>query len=552
MAISETKTTLLRFANQRQLRLFLIEMFKVNFYFEILDPSELDGTKNLIHHYRPVDISKSEKHLEGLVRTLVDKIQSKQKKQAFVDTRLALNVEEFDSYQLTYESIYKLEKKYRSLQDVPESAYTQFLAYISKHEFITQINQLVSLSFNFEDKNNDNAGWYICICVPLSQYNDTKSLVQKFKARELAIPWKTPISVWNTNSYIRPFKNIASNLGNVSSKDIDSTVLISFFFALFFGFCVADAVYGLVLLIASGYLILKKGTTGSIKNMSKIFFFSGITSTLLGVLSGSWAGDLISNEEGKLLDLLGIADWGVFQALRSLQVVDPINSTANVPFNRYLASVGLNPIVALLGMSILIGLCVILSGYIINTINNFRNNNIAEARESSAWLILLFSILIYGGVLAVGESSTVQLIWQLVIGFAVLLVFLVNSSKGIMGKIVGGFGTLWGLIGFFADILSFTRLIAVGLTGGIIGSVINLLSSLVYEAVGIPIVSFVFLLILLFAGHLFNFVITIFGAYINPLRLSYVEYLPKFISSSERNFEPEFIKATYNKLDIEL
>jgi V/A-type H+/Na+-transporting ATPase subunit I len=162
---------------------------------------------------------------------------------------------------------------------------------------------------------------------------------------------------------------------------------------------------------------------------------------------------------------------------------------------------------------------------------------------------LISGILIW--VADIAFKTNLGLAANILLLVSVLSVFIFNSGTGIGSKIMGGLGSLWGLIGFFADILSFTRLIAVGLTGGIIGSVINLLSSLIYTAIPIPFINFVVLLGVLLIGHLFNFVISVFGAYINPLRLSYVEYLPKFLSGSERNMMPEKISLTYHKLPFE-
>lgn len=547
MSIKATKNILLRIKNQSDLRNFVIDLFKEKVIFEVLSPNDLEGTKSIINHYKHNHVSKSHLHLKDLVQNIVDKQLSLRGQSPFDDTRFEIKFDELFENSISYENIYKLEKAKRNLEIIDPNSLQDFCAYLSNVEFEQKLNDILSLAFNFSDSQDSESGWYLCVSIPVEDSRKLDILADKYTIREIQIEWKNKISVWNTNSIIKPYQQIASDLGSVSRKDIDPTLMLSVFFSIFFGFCVADAVYGIVLTVVSAYLWFFTKAKAGILNMSKIFFFSGIASTIVGVLSGSWAGDLISRKDGALLNTLGIEEWGIFNFLRSLQVVDPIDAKSNVPFNNYLEGLNLNPIVALLGLSILIGLVTLFSGYILKTVNMYKNGNRKEGNESIVWLIFLISILTYSGSLVYGDSLTINLSLGL-IAFSLFLVFFVNTGKGIGGKIASGFGTLWGLIGFLADTLSFTRLIAVGLTGGIIGSVINLLATLLFSAINIPFLNLLILIILLLAGHGFNFVITIFGAYINPLRLSYVEYLPKFIGGNERNLEPEMINLTYNKL----
>jgi len=128
--------------------------------------------------------------------------------------------------------------------------------------------------------------------------------------------------------------------------------------------------------------------------------------------------------------------------------------------------------------------------------------------------------------------------------------FIFNKGKNLLAKISNGLGSLYGLISFGSDVLSFTRLVAVGLTSGIIANVINQIGWLLYQAFGNQILGTIFLIIFLVCGHLFNLVIALFGAYINPLRLNYVEFYPKFFKGTAQQIQPLQKNTFYLKLNF--
>jgi hypothetical protein len=522
----------------------LVDLFNSKVDFEILDPTELEGDSNKINYYKQEEVSRAEKHLTDKIQVIVDEYAKAQKSSMFTDSRKPISIADFEDHNVSYENIKQVVHNYTESihQDKDIDAMT---TYLSKIEFYEKFNSISKLAFNFEPKNSKapSTHWFVCVSLPGGNENLINELAAKNQITSFGTNWPNKISLWKSNSAFEPFRALAQDLGTVSSKDIDSTPIISFFFCTFFAFCLADAVYGVILTVIAALLWFNRKTKPNFVGISKIFFFSGIFTFLIGALTGSWAGDILSPDKGKLLDSLGIANWGIFEFFRSFQFIDPINTKAITPGNIYLAGIGLNPIVAMLGFSLLLGLVVILSGYLINTVNLYRNKQMEDANTSLAWLFLITGILLW--IADKAFKTNLGLAANALLLISVLSVFVFNSGTGIGSKIMSGLGSLWGLTGFFADILSFTRLIAVGLTGGIIGSVINLLSSLIYTAIPIPLINFVVLLGVLLIGHLFNFVISVFGAYINPLRLSYVEYLPKFLSGSERNMMPEKISLTH-------
>jgi V/A-type H+-transporting ATPase subunit I len=159
---------------------------------------------------------------------------------------------------------------------------------------------------------------------------------------------------------------------------------------------------------------------------------------------------------------------------------------------------GINPIVAMLGFAVFIGLLHIFTGLIINISNTVTIKNPSAALFELNWVIFLFALLSsFIGV--VGFSSILGISFPLLIASTVGL-FLLNNGKGISGKILGGFIKLYDIVAFIADMLSYTRLIAVGLTGSIIATVINLLASIAYQGSGPILGVFAVILILLIGG----------------------------------------------------
>jgi V/A-type H+-transporting ATPase subunit I len=127
--------------------------------------------------------------------------------------------------------------------------------------------------------------------------------------------------------------------------------------------------------------------------------------------------------------------------------------------------------------------------------------------------------------------------------------FIWNNGHHLATKVLYGLGNLYGLIGFIADTLSFTRLVAVGLTSGIIASVVNMMGFMVYEAIHIPLLNIVVAGLVLIGGHIFNLIISLFGAYVNPLRLHYVEFMPKFYKGQAKQIQPADTR-NYSHLQI--
>ena len=303
---------------------------------------------------------------------------------------------------------------------------------------------------------------------------------------------RVPIQLKN-NSFTKSFEFVTGLFSLPNYQEIDQTYLIAPFFMLFFGMCFGDAGYGLILFDVSTYFRLKSKDADS---------------SLLAL--GQWLGG------GAFV--VGLLMGGIFGiSLPWASDKDYIFSQDN-----------------LMMVSILIGIIQVLLGKTIGAYKKGRQLGWKHSLAGYAWVLLLIALgLIYGLPKAeIVLPSAVNYVLYGVAGLAVLVAFFYNSpGKNPFVNLGSGLWTTYETAsGLLGDSLSYIRLFAIGLTGGILGSVFNqlALSCVPASGSGASVVSYVVgwiaaLLILLF-GHGINFGIAMIGAFVHPLRLTFVEY----------------------------
>jgi len=343
------------------------------------------------------------------------------------------------------------------------------------------------------------------------------------------VSWQEEIVNWESNGVSSAFQNVAQSLGTISSKDADPNFWVSVFFSLFFALCLADVVYGLVLVGICSYFLFFSRVKKSAENFLRLFFYSGIVTIVIGILLNSWAGDL--------LNYIVLGDIP-----KSFQLIDLLNPQALTPVNQFLLkNGGLSPIVAMLGFSALLGMVHSYVAYLLGVKNSLLSKDYSQLSEQLSWLFFQTSVIL--AIVFTFTLPSLIIIGQSLIATSVLCLFVFNSAKG-LAKIGAGLGKLYGLVSVFADMISYTRLVAVGLTGGIIAQVVNTLAFL-FVGESPTIIGILLAVIIIFVGHSFNLVVSVFGAYINPLRLHYVEFFPKFYTARSRQLKPEKIEFSY-------
>jgi len=414
------------------------------------------------------------------------------------------------------------------------SGFLKYLAltheYLHLENLVTQVQRQV-----FEVTENSKVG-FLFIALPAAQEVKLKNLIQKQdQVLVQETSWPVEMVNWKNPGDLASFQTIPQAMGTISQKETDPTLITAILFSLFFAFCLSDALYGLIIALITGFILFFNKPKPQLKNILTIFFWSGIVTVIYGALTNSWAGNLFQKTPiGSVLTNLQILDP---LSLNPMQTNPELGLNKNPLLNQWLIEAGnIHPIAALLGFSLVIGLISLFTGYLIKMNNARKSKDWASLVFDISWIGFLVTLFVYIYSLVSAQfSSTITLI---VMSIFTVALFVFNEGKNLVSKIVKGLGSLYGLISFGSDVLSFTRLVAVGLTSGIIANVINQLGWLLYQSISNQVLAWILLISFLILGHLFNLVIALFGAYINPLRLNYVEFYPKFFKGTARQIQP--------------
>jgi len=245
-----------------------------------------------------------------------------------------------------------------------------------------------------------------------------------------------------------------------------------------------------------------------------------MSSILFGALTGSWFGDLYKP------DYLGKDNF--FLHLQEMFVViDPMDKT----------------IVALL-CALGIGICNQFYGIILKMYGALRNRDFLGAfSDGVCWIVTLVGVLIMVGKMFTDIPAALfnTGFWLFIAGAVGLVLTQGRDFKSPLARLAGGLVSLYGIMGsygitaFIGDTLSYCRLLALGLTTSIVAMSFNLMAGMLRE---VPYVGFILFLIVLMVGHLFNFCISVLGAFVHSMRLIFVEFFGRFYEGGSRPFQP--------------
>ncbi|PIS04989.1 MAG: hypothetical protein COT81_03425 [Candidatus Buchananbacteria bacterium CG10_big_fil_rev_8_21_14_0_10_42_9] len=314
------------------------------------------------------------------------------------------------------------------------------------------------------------------------------------------------------NKGFRPFEAITGIYGSPLAGEPDPTPWLAPFFIIFFGLCLTDAGYGAVLAGLS-FLALKLMKVGAeAKKLLKVLVYGGIATFVLGALAGGWFGIAIDT----------ITIEPIRNILQQIRLIDPVA----------------DPITMLI-ISLILGVIQVLVGLVVNIWWKVKHGQISEALwGSGVWFYTLSMLMVW--IMAKSEVlppvTLIPSLYLLYLGLALVVISGMRQTKNLFLKPVIGILGLYNIVGYFSDVLSYSRLLALGLATGIIASVINLIAFLAADLV--PYVGWVLTIGILIGGHIFNMAINVLGAYIHSGRLQFVEFFPKFMEGGGKTFEP--------------
>ncbi|NLP13149.1 MAG: V-type ATP synthase subunit I [Clostridium sp.] len=315
------------------------------------------------------------------------------------------------------------------------------------------------------------------------------------------------------NDIAKSVESITSMYSVPNSREIDPNTIMAPFFMLFFGLMLSDGGYGALLAIATAIILkvfkLEEGT----KRFMKLMFYCGISTMFWGLLFGGWF------------------------------------SIPNIP------SLWFNPVddpELLLSYSLLFGVIHIYVGLGVRAANLIREKKYLDVVfDVLFWYIIFtgFALYLLPYIPKIDPDRVTGLVnigkYLLLIGAVLLVLTQGRSKKNIFAKLVNGISSLYDLVGFLSDVLSYSRLLAMGLATSVIGSIVNQMAAMLGFN---NIFKIILVALVLLVGHAINFAINALGAYVHSSRLQYIEFFGKFYKGGGTSFEPFKANTKYINL----
>jgi len=299
------------------------------------------------------------------------------------------------------------------------------------------------------------------------------------------------------------------------SREIDPSKIMTPFFVIFFGLMLSDGGYGVILAILAAIILWRFKLQDSTRKFMKLMFFCGLSTMFWGLMFGGWFG-----------------------------------ISALVPYALWFDMVS-NPEL-MLSWSLLFGVIHMYVGLGLKAANLIRRRKYLDALfDVGFWYVFftgaVLTLLPYAP--AINQEKAVQISsvgkYLLAAGAVLLILTQGRAKKGIIKKFFSGLSSLYDLIGFLSDILSYSRLLALGLATSIIAGIVNQMSVMF----DIPVVLKVFIAAaILLIGHAINFGINVLGAYVHSCRLQYLEFFGKFFTGGGEPFSPLKANTKYIQL----
>jgi V/A-type H+-transporting ATPase subunit I len=368
---------------------------------------------------------------------------------------------------------------------------------------------------------------------------DAKSLTDDLNFRfDLALELEQPSEdedvpvLLKNNAFSEPLESVVAGFSLPSKGEADPTTVMSFFYYLLFGIMLSDAGYGLLIAIGCGLALFKfkKTMETSVKNFLKMFFICGISTIFWGIMFGSYFGDLV--------DVISEAFFGGKVTIPPLWFF-PVNEPMRM-----------------LTFAMTFGLIHLLTGLIMKLYQLLKQKDYKSiGYDVITWFLLIVSLTImlisaemFKGILGISFTlpPVVSQSASIIAVVSAVMIILTNGreSRNPFKRFLKGLYALYGITGYLSDVLSYSRLLALGLATGVISNVINKMAAMTAGMFLGP----VFFIIIVLFGHALNIAINMLGAYVHTNRLQYVEFFGKFYEGGGRSFNPFHMNTKYYKV----
>lgn len=307
-----------------------------------------------------------------------------------------------------------------------------------------------------------------------------------------------PPSMTVNQKIIEPYQAITNLYSRPLPTGIDPNPLMAPFYFIFFGMMLSDAGYGLVvtvLLIAVNKFLKPRSVTGQLVN---VVLMGAISTVFWGAMFGGWFG---------------------------VELKPLMFSPMNEPLKMLILCYALGAVHLVVGMATKMYMEI------------KRGNLFGAIVDQLSWLILLAGLVLY-----VLLPNHVVGRYMSLVGMLTILLCAGRINRGLIRKLLGGMTSLYNITGYLSDILSYSRLFALGLATGVIGMVINTIAGMLWKA---GIAGQIAALVVLVGGHTFNIAVNVLGAYVHTSRLQFIEFFGKFYEPGGQEFKPLAFRTKY-------
>ncbi|HCO74372.1 V-type ATP synthase subunit I [Clostridium sulfidigenes] len=484
--------------NVDSLRLKLEETTK-NYYFEVISSIGRNSYIMVIAHnddladieqlLKSSSFSKIDIQCDGVPKEVIKEykktIESINTENNFIQEGMKEHVNKLEEYKVVYEY------------------YSSLLLRLKSTENFLKSKNIVAIE-----------GYY-----PSELHNDFQSTLKSilgddyYLESESAEGDDVPVKLKN-NKVFESFENITSMYSVPKYKEIDPTPLLAPFYIFFFGMMLSDAGYGLVMFVGTLIALTTFNLDEDTRKSIKMFFLLSISTIFWGIMYGSYFGDFI-----KIAPLWMKPD----------------------------SNVGLLMIV-----SVVMGLIQIYVGLGIKAYMQIRDKDYFGAfADVGLWYITLTGAIIWAlsafvDLASLGVPAVIIAIakYGTIAGMVGIVLTNGRQESSIGGKLGQGFYALYGITSYVGDLVSYTRLAALGLATGFIAYAFNIMVSMVSTSWA----TIIFGVAIFVVGHVFNLFINALGAYVHTCRLQYLEYFGKFYEGGGTSFEPLKYNSKYFKI----
>ena len=339
---------------------------------------------------------------------------------------------------------------------------------------------------------------YVCVC-------ETEEPAQEDYPR-------VPVKLKN-NWLTSPMSMVTDMYSLPAYGSLDPNPLMAPFFILFYGIMMADMGYGLLMILVSLLVMKKTRPKGpTVRHMFPLLGLCGVSTFIFGAMTGGFFGDFLP---------------------QLAQIIDPNTTFTALPA---LFSPLDDALMVLVG-SLALGVVQIFTGMAINMYKQIKRGEVMAALcNEGAWYLVF---ILVGGGIALGMVPQ-----GLIAALVVLVLTQGYGKKGIVGKIMGIFGSLYnGITGYFSDIMSYSRLMALMLAGAVVAQVFNKLGAITGNVVSFVLIAMI--------GNALNFALNLLGCFVHDMRLQCLEYFGRFYEDGGKSFQPLNINTKFVDVSTE-